>query len=157
MNNMKLLFLCLSLSFVLSNCSDDDPDIIDNTFENEFSFTIEGTDYDFDDFEVNLTWLDSQNRIFISKEDGDNEFTFNLPLDLAVGEHGMDWNMGGQFFFMDIPEGAFFTLDGDTNKLQVLEIDTTARRVSVTFNGVGSQAISSDVATFTNGVLKVNY
>jgi len=152
----NLLFFFLAISII--SCSDEGDDGMgSDNFEDQFSFTIDGKSYDFDEFEVKLDWLESQDRIFIRKEDGEEFFTFNLPLDLGDGTHGMDWNNGGPFFFMDLEQGGFYTLDESTCKITVGSVDTLERRVKVTFEGIGTQAISSDQVEFSNGILNVNY
>ncbi len=151
----KLLFLVVLFAFFAA-CSKED-DTKEPEFVQEYSFTIDGTNYTFTDFKVDTTYLQDDNRVFISKKDGDNTFNLNFPLDLAIGLHGMDWNDGGVFFFMRIPKGDFFTLDNEMSVINVTSIDTKNRTISATFKGIGAQGLGTKTTVITNGVLKARY
>jgi hypothetical protein len=134
-------------------------------FQQQYSFTLDGTDYDFSDFITKTDWLESQNRLFVSKEDGNNVFNINFPLDLPNGKNGMEYRYLqpaenakiSAWFYIRISAGDFYTLDESTSTINVIEIDTLARTISATFSGVGSQAISDETVSFSNGVLKLEY
>ena len=156
MTKTHLFILLMTTMFIFSSCSKDDENNPQN-FDVEYSFELDGTKYDFDNFLVNKTWLEDQNRIFISKTEGDDLYNVNFPLDLQVGANGMNWFNGGVWFFFSNSLGDFYTLDEDRCTMNVITIDTTNRQISATFSGVGTQVNSTDEVTITNGVLRVEY
>ncbi len=153
MTRILYLFLVLSIGFIA--CSDDDDSSDD--IKNEWSFSLDGESFNFSDFVIDTTWLSSQNRLFLKKEDGNNVFTLNFPLDINEGPNGMDWNGGGVWFFMETDKGSFYTLDEPESTMNVIKIDTDARTISATYEGVGSQVINPETTVITNGVLKLSY
>lgn len=156
---MKHLYYLLPLfcfGLIVGCTPEEDPEEI-IVLADQFSVDINGTTYSYEDFEIKTEWLESQNRLFFKKEEGENTFTMNFPLDLSEGDHGMDWNNGGVWFFMETADGAFYSLDESTCTMTVVEIDTMARTIHGTFEGIGTQALSTDTAIFDNGVIRASY
>lgn len=150
-----LSLFAMSLLFACSDAADP----MTEEFVNEFSFTIDGTNYSYDSTDIMITQDPNgagEERLFLRVDDGDLIFTYNAKLTHDPGTYGLDWNEG-EFFFMDLPQGRFYFLDTQACTMTITKNDITAGEFEATFKGQGSQAIGSDTVEVTNGIIRIKY